>query len=317
MRRRDFIKGIVGSATVGPLAVRAQQPEKSIVGMLDAGSAEGDADLLGGFRQALSEAGYVEGQNVAIEYRWAKGQYDLLPALASELVQLRPAVLLAPGLPAALSIKEATSTIPIVFVSGPDPVRSDLVANLNGPNGNITGVTLFTSVLVTKRLELLRELVPAAALIAFIVNPDDPRTKADVDDVEAGARTLEQQIIVLEVNSERDLEALFAMAIQRGVRALLVGNDPFINSQAQQLVTLAARYEVPAMYGLRKYVETGGLMSYSTSLPEPTLDASSKARNLLSCRLYSRPSLSLLSISRLPRRLDSQCRRRFWSPPTR
>jgi len=152
MRRRDFIKGIVGSATVGPLAVRAQQPEKSIVGMLDAGSAEGDADLLGGFRQALSEAGYVEGQNVAIEYRWAKGQYDLLPALASELVQLRPAVLLAPGLPAALSIKEATSTIPIVFVSGPDPVRSGLVANLNGPNGNITGVTLFTSVLVTKRL---------------------------------------------------------------------------------------------------------------------------------------------------------------------
>jgi putative ABC transport system substrate-binding protein len=128
MRRRDFVKGIVGSATVGPLAAHAVQPEKPIVGMLDAGSAEGDADLLAGFRQALGEAGYVEGQNIAIEYRWAKGQYDVLPTLASELIQLRPAVLLAPGLPAALSIKKATSTIPIVFVSGPDPVRSGLVA---------------------------------------------------------------------------------------------------------------------------------------------------------------------------------------------
>jgi putative ABC transport system substrate-binding protein len=281
MRRRDFIKRIVGSATVGPLAVRAQQPEKPIVGMLDAGSAEGDADLLGGFRQALSEAGYVEGQNVAFEYRWAKGQYDLLPTLASELIQLRPAVLLAPGLPAALSIKEATSTIPIVFVSGPDPVRSGLVASLNGPNGNITGVTLFTSVLVTKRLELLRELVPAAALIAFIVNPDDPRTRSDIDDVEAGARTLGQQIIVLEVNSGRDLEAVFAMAIQRGVRALLVGNDPFLNSQAQQLITLAARYGLPAIYGLRKYVETGGLMSYSTNLSESARQAGTYVGRIL------------------------------------
>jgi putative ABC transport system substrate-binding protein len=281
MRRRDFIKGIVGSATVGPLAAHAQQAEKPIVGMLDAGSAEGDADLLASFRQALSEAGYAEGQNIAIEYRWAKGQYDLLPTLASELIQLRPTVLLAPGLPAALAIKEATSTIPIVFVSGPDPVRSGLVASLNGPNGNITGVTLFTSVLVTKRLELLRELVPAAALIAFIVNPDDPRTHSDVDDVEAGARTLGQQITVLEVNSERNLEAVFATAIPQGVRAVLVGNDPFINSQSQQLITLAARYEVPAMYGLRKYVETGGLMSYSTSLPESARQAGTYVGRIL------------------------------------
>jgi putative ABC transport system substrate-binding protein len=229
----------------------------------------------------VGSARYVEGQNIAIEYRWAKGQYNLLPTLASELIQLRPAVLLAPGLPAALAIKEATSTIPIVFVSGPDPVRSGLVASLNEPNGNITGVTLFASVLVTKQLELLRELVPDAALIAFIVNPDDPRTRSDVDEVEAGARTLAQQIVVLEVNRDRDFEVLFTAAIQWGVRALLVGNDAFLNSQAQQLVALAARYEIPAICGLRKYVETGGLMSYSTSLPESARQAGTYVGRIL------------------------------------
>jgi putative ABC transport system substrate-binding protein len=264
MRRREFIT-LVSSSVAWPLAASAQQPTKPFVGVLDAGS---DADLITAFRQALSEAAYIEDQNVAIEYRWAEGKYDRLPILTAELIQVQPAVLFALGLPAAVSVKTATATNPIVFVSGSDPVRSGLVTSLNRPNGNITGVTLFTSVLVGKRLELLRELVPEATLIALVVNPNDPRTKSDIEDVEAGARVLGQQIIILEVSSDRDFDALFATITQRGVRALLVGNDPFLNSQAQQLVALAARHAIPAIYGLRKYAEAGGLMSYSTNLTE-------------------------------------------------
>ena len=271
--RREFISLHGGAAVAWPLAARAQQPAMPIVGVLDAGSAEGDAELIAAFRQALSEGGYLEGQNVTIEYRWAEGKYDQLPILADELIKRQPAVLFAPGLPAALSIKAATATTPIVFVSGPDPVRAGLVTSLNRPNGNITGVTLFTSVLVAKRLELLREVVPAAGLIAFVVNPNDPRTRSDIEDVEAGARALGQQIIILEVSSDRDFDALFATVTQRGVRALLVGNDPFLNSQAQQLVALAARHTIPAIYGLRKHAEAGGLMSYSTNLAESARQA--------------------------------------------
>ena len=174
-----------------------------------------------------------------------------------------------------------TATTPIVFVSGPDPVRAGLVTSLNRPNGNITGVTLFTSVLVAKRLELLREVVPAAGLIAFVVNPNDPSTRSDIEDVEAGARALGQQIIILEVSSDRDFDALFATVTQRGVRALLVGNDPFLNSQAQQLVALAARHTIPAIYGLRKHAEAGGLMSYSTNLAESARQAGTYVARIL------------------------------------
>ncbi|MBV8054605.1 MAG: ABC transporter substrate-binding protein [Deltaproteobacteria bacterium] len=265
--RRTVIAAL-GGAAAWPMVALAQRAAMPVVGVLDAGSAEGDADLIASFRQGVSEAGYIEDQNVLIEYRWAEGKYDRLPSLAAELIQNQSAVVFAPGLPAALAMKAATATIPIVFVSGPDPVRSGLVTSLNGPNGNMTGVTLFTSVLATKRLELLRELVPAAALIAFVVNPDDPRTKSDIEDVEAGARTLGQHIIILQATADVDFGSLFATATQRGVRALLVGNDPFLNSQAQQLVALAARHALPAIYGLRKYAEVGGLMSYSTSLAE-------------------------------------------------
>ena len=246
MKRRNFLALVGFGLAAWPLVARAQQSVEAIVGVLGAGSAEGDADVIAAFRQALSESGYVERQNITIEYRWAEGRYDRLPSLAAELIQLQPTVLFAPGLPAALSLKVVTSTIPVVFVSGPDPIRNGLVATLNGPNGNMTGVTLFTSALVAKRLELLRELVPAAALLAFVVNPNDPRTKSDIEDVETGARAFGQQIIILEVNSDRDFEALFATVTQRGVRALLVGNDPFLNSQAKQIVALAARHAVRA-----------------------------------------------------------------------
>jgi len=268
MRRRDFIALIGGGTAAWPLTTRAQQPAKPMVGLLEPGSSEGSANWYAAARQGLSEAGYVEGQNVAIEYRYADGKYDRLPNLAAELIQRQPTVLFAGGLPAALAFKAAVTTIPVVFVSGTDPVRLGLVTSLNKPGGNFTGVTLFTTMLVTKRLELLRELVPAAVLIGYIVNPNNPRAKSDIGDVEAGGRALGQQIIVLEVRSDSDFEGLVATIPQRGVRALLVGNDPFLNSRVQQLVALAARHAIPAIYGLREYAVAGGLLSYATRLTD-------------------------------------------------
>jgi putative tryptophan/tyrosine transport system substrate-binding protein len=269
VKRRNFIALVGFGLAAWPLVARAQQSVEAIVGVLGAGSAEGDADVIAAFRQALSESGYVERQNITIEYRWAAGRYDRLPSLAAELIQLQPSVLFAPGLPAALSLKVVTSTIPVVFVSGPDPIRNGLVATLSGPNGNMTGVTLFTSALAAKRMELLRDLVPDGGLTALVVNPNDPRTKSVLEDVETAAQAIGQQrIIILEVANDADLEALSAEITQRRVQALLVGTDPFLNSRAQHLVAVAARHALPAIYGLREYVEAGGLMSYSTSLTE-------------------------------------------------
>jgi putative ABC transport system substrate-binding protein len=273
MRRREFITFLGGAAAAWPFAAHAQQPAMPVIGLLEPGSSEGSANWIAATRQGLSETGYVEGRNVAIEYRYAEGKYDRLPILAAELIQRQPTLLFAGGLPAALALKAATVTIPIVFISGPDPVRLGLVTSLNKPGSNMTGVTLFTTVLVTKRLELLRELVPAAVLIGYIVNPNNPRASSDIDDVEAGARALGQQITVLEVRSDSDFDGLFANIRQRGVRALLVGNDPFLNSRAQQLAALVARHAMPAIYGLREYAVAGGLMSYATRLNDSYRDA--------------------------------------------
>jgi putative ABC transport system substrate-binding protein len=218
---------------------------------------------------------------VAIEYHWAEGRYDRLPAIAADLVQRKRALIFADALPVALAAKAATTTIPIVFVSGPDPVRFGLVPSLNRPGGNITGVTLFTTTLATKRLELLRELVPTAGVIAFLVNPNNPRAESDIQDMEAGARTLGQQIVVLMAGSDRDFEAVFATLPERKVGALLVGNDPFFNSRPEQLAALAARHAIPAIYGLREYAVAGGLMSYGTNLTESYRQAGIYAGRIL------------------------------------
>jgi putative ABC transport system substrate-binding protein len=267
MRRRDFIT-LLGGAAAWPLAARAQQPTMPVIGYIGAGSHEPNAKWVAAVRHGLNETGHIEGRNVTIEYRWAEGKYDQLAAMAIDLVQRKTALIFADSLPVALAAKAATTKIPIVFVSGPDPVRFGLVSSLNRPSGNITGVTLFTTILVTKRLELLRELVPAATVIAFIVNPNNPRTEFDVQDMEAGARAFGQQIIVLKAGSDEDLEALFAILSERKVGALLVGNDPFFNSRPQPFALMAARHAVPAIYGLREYAVAGGLVSYGTNLSE-------------------------------------------------
>jgi len=280
MRRREFISLLSGAAA-WPLAARAQQPTMPVVGLLGAGSPEPNAKWIAAVRQGLTETGHIEGRNVTIEYRWAEGKYDQLPTMAIDVVQRKTALIFADSLPVALAAKAATTKIPIVFVSGPDPVRLGLVSSLNRPSGNITGVTLFTTILVTKRLELLRELVPAATVIAFIVNPNNPRTEFDVQDMEAGARALGQQIIVLKAGSDRDLEALFAILSERKVGALLVGNDPFFNSRPQPFALMAARHAVPAIYGLREYAVAGGLVSYGTNLSESYRQAGIYAGRIL------------------------------------
>jgi putative ABC transport system substrate-binding protein len=279
--RRDFITLLGASAAAWPLAARAQQAVP-VIGLLGAGSPEPNANWIAAFRHGLSETGYVEGRNVAIEYRWAEGKYDRLPAMTADLVQRQRALIFADSLPVALGAKAATTTVPIVFVSGPDPVHFGLVPRLNRPGGNITGVTLFTTTLATKRLELLHELVPAAAVIAFLVNPNNPRTEFDTQDMEAAARGLRQQIVILKAGSDRDLDAVFATFAERSIGGLLVGNDPFFNSRPAQLAALAARHAIPAIYGLREYAVAGGLTSYGTNLTESYRQAGIYAARILS-----------------------------------
>ena len=266
MRRREFIT-LVSGAAAWPLGARAQQPAMPVVGFLRSASLANVAHFVAAFRQGLKEAGFVEGQNVTIEFRSAEGHTDRLPALAAELIR-RPVAVIVADNNAALAAKAATATVPIVFGSGGDPVKNGLVASLNRPGGNVTGVSFLGGVLGTKRLELLRQLVPKATTIAVLVNPGTPTTEAERKDVQAAAQTIGQQLIIIDVSSDRDLETAFATFVQRGAGALLVGSGPFLISHRERLVALAARHALPAIYHQREIVAAGGMMSYGTSITD-------------------------------------------------
>jgi putative ABC transport system substrate-binding protein len=266
MKRREFTIGLL-LATAAAFRARAQQPAMPVVGFLHSSSPDTNANLLAAFRLGLKETGYVEGQNVAIEFRWADGQLDRLPALAADLVRRRVAVIVTGGI-SPLTAKAATATIPIVFATGGDPVAAGLVASLNRPGGNLTGVTQFTAALEAKRLELLHELVPNAAVIAVLVNPNYPDAGKQQRDVEAAAHAIGKQIYILKASTDHEIDPAFATFVEQRVGALLVASDPFFASRRDQLVALAARHAIPSIYQWREFAEAGGLMSYGTGLAE-------------------------------------------------
>ena len=269
MRRRQFITLIGGAAVAWPLAARAQPATARVVGFLSNVSLSTVAPAVAAFRQSLEETGYLEGQNLAIEYRWAEGRNDLLPELAAELVQRQVAVIVATGGGAsALAAKAATRTIPIVFSSATDPVQLGLVASFNRPGGNATGIHVMTNSLEAKRLGLLHELVPKLATIALLFNPKTPGSEAQRREAELAARMVARQIHVLNASSERDIETAFSKLEEIRAEALLVAADPLFNGQREQIVTLAARYATPAIYEFRDFVAAGGLMSYGISLAD-------------------------------------------------
>jgi putative ABC transport system substrate-binding protein len=267
MKRRDVIT-LLGGAAAWPLAARAQQPGMRVVGFLHYGAPETHAHIVAAFRQGLRDSGLVEGQNVAVEYRWAKGQYDRLPALAADLVQRQVAAIAAAGLVGAQAAKAATATIPVVFAVGPDPVASGLVASLNRPGGNVTGVSLISLELAAKRFELLRELMPQIGVIALLINPNNPSTATELTDAEAAARTLGLQIRKVTASNDRDLDVAFATMQAPRVDALIVSQDGYYLYRRDQIIALAARHAVPAVYPWREYPAAGGLMSYAPSLAE-------------------------------------------------
>ena len=268
MKRRDFITLLGGAAATWPLAARSQQAAMPVIGFLYSGSPGTISKELVIFRQALAEAGYVEGRTVAVEYRWAEGQYDQLPALAAELVRRQVAVVVAVPIPAALAAKAATVTIPIVFSAAGDPVKLGLVDSLARPGGNATGVNFFQAELGAKQLGLLRELLPTAARIGLLVNPANANVEGVTKDVEAAASAIGVQIDVVGASDSREIEAAFATLVRNKAAALLVGADSFFFNRRLQLAILAARHAIPAVYFNREFAEAGGLMSYGTSLTE-------------------------------------------------
>jgi putative tryptophan/tyrosine transport system substrate-binding protein len=268
MRRREFIT-LVGSAATWPLAARAQQATVPVIGFLSSRSPEDSKHLIPAFADGLAEGGYVEGQNLAIEFRWARGRYDLLPAMAAELVSRRVVVLTtAGGEPSALAAKRATSTIPIVFGVGGDPVRLGLVESFSRPGGNATGVTLLTNLMEPRRLGLLRELVPGVPLIGVLLNPNFVQAPVQLQQIEEAARSIDQRINVANVSTDTELQAAFAAFTSEGVGALLVTADPFFDTRREQIVGLAARHRLPAIYQFREYAVAGGLLSYGVSITD-------------------------------------------------
>ena len=269
MRRREFIT-LLGGAAAWPLAARAQQPAMPVVGLVTGGSPEAAVRMGGGFRRGLNEGGYVEGQNVTVEYQWLDGQYDRLPSLMADLVRRRVAVIATPGSnPAALAAKAATTTIPIVFGVGADPIELGLVASLARPGGNATGINFFVADIAAKRLGLLHDLVPKAVRIAVLINPANASTaEATLRDMPEAARAIGLQIVVLNASTDLEIEAAFATLVRDRADALFVGADAFFNSRRVQLANMAARHAIPTAFAVREYVDAGGLMSYGTSLAD-------------------------------------------------
>jgi len=266
MRRREFIAGL-GSAATWSLAARAQPPAIPVISVLNSGIAAAQTKSLAAFRHGLKDAGLVEDQHFVIEFRWAENQIDRLPDLAAEVIARRPAVIVV-NTPAALRVRAANTTIPVVFTTGSDPVRDGLVTSLSRPGGNITGVVFITATLGAKRLELLRQFVPKATRIAMLIHPASPEAEHERSDVQAAAQTIGRQVDIVEVGSAGDIELAFATLASRQVDALLVGASSFTNSNQDLIVALAARHAMPAMYATRNFVDAGGLMGYGSSQPD-------------------------------------------------
>jgi putative ABC transport system substrate-binding protein len=265
--RRQFISALGGAAATWPLAARAQQPALPVVGVFNPSSADAQEYLVEGFRRGLAEAGYVQGRNVTIEYRWADGHYDRLPELAAEFVRRRVDVIVAGGSSApGLAAKTATSTIPIVFQTGADPVADGLVTSMNRPGGNVTGISRMTVLLDPKRLELLQQAVPKATVFATLVNPDSPRADFEIEQVRKAARALGLSMTIVKVGAENELEGAFATMTQQGTGALLVANDPTMQRWTGKIVALTMHHALAAMFNNRTYVAAGGLMSYDSSI---------------------------------------------------
>jgi putative tryptophan/tyrosine transport system substrate-binding protein len=270
MRRREFIAFVGCNAATWSLVARAeQQSSMPVIGFLNSASPEPFANYVSGFRVGFKQTGYIDGQNVIIEFRWAEGHYDRLPEIAADLVRHKVAVLVSTGgTPSIMAAKAATATIPIIFTTGADPIRAGFVSSLSRPGGNITGVYLFTSTIESKRLGLLRALVPGVLLVAVLLNPNRQDYTRQKGDVEEAARTIGQQIHLLPASNENEIDAAFATAMQLRVGAMLVGADPFLNSQRDKIIALAARYAIPAIYEQREHALAGGLISYGTNLTE-------------------------------------------------
>ena len=268
-RRREFISLLGGAVAAWPLVARAQQQAMPVIGFLSGRSPGESASVEAAFRQGLREQGYVEGQNLHIAFRWAEGHYERLPALAANLVEIRVALIAAAGgQGSALAAKAVTSTIPIVFITGDDPVKLSLVAGLNRPGGNATGVSIFLNEMEAKRLALLRELIPGAPLIGVLVNPSSPSIDTQLNDVLSAARALRQPIQIVNATNEREIDAAFAALAQRKVAAVLVCANAYLTSRRDQVVALAAQYSIPTIHDQREFAAAGGLMSYGTDLAD-------------------------------------------------
>jgi len=268
MKRREFIMMVGGTAVVWPLAAWAQQPTMPVIGFMNGTSPQGYGHFVVAFRQGLKEAGYIEGQNVAIEFRWAEGHYERLPALAADLIDRRVAVIVATSTPANVVAKKATTEIPIVFTTSSDPVEIGLVASLGRPGGNVTGAVTLNVEVVSKRLELLQELIPTARVVAALVNPTNPNAKTQSRELEGAARTIGLKIETMNATTESEIDVAFEQLAARGIGALLVDTDAFLFSRRAQLVGLTKRYAVSAIFDRRDYAEAGGLISYGGSVED-------------------------------------------------
>jgi putative ABC transport system substrate-binding protein len=268
MRRREFITLLGGAAAAWPLAAGAQQSAMPVIGFLSGALPDGYRPMLAAFREGLEKSGYLEGKNVTIEYRWAEGNYDRLPAMAADLVHRPAGIIVASSLPSVFAAKAATSTIPIVFLSSGDPVQLGIVASLNRPGGNVTGVNFFAVEVASKRLELLIELVPTVTVIGLLTNPNNPRTDVEIGQLQAAARTAGKQILVVKASAERDFDVAFETLVQERASAVLIPAEPLFFGWRERLVALAARHALPAMYDVREYTAAGGLLSYGLSLTD-------------------------------------------------